>query len=62
MKFSEKQLWAFVNRAETHEEINEATDFIEGLDLPIALYDDLMMALAYKSRELYHIERTGRHV
>lgn len=54
-RFSEKELWAFVNRADTHEKIQIASDFLTKLDyLDIDVYDEMMNALAYKSRELYH--------
>ena len=54
-RFSEKELWAFVNRADTHEKIQIASDFLTKLDyLDIDVYDNMMNALAYKSRELYH--------
>ena len=54
-RFSEKELWAFVNRADTHEKIQIADDFLSKLDyLDIDVYHDMMNALAYKSRELYH--------
>lgn len=54
-RFSEKELWAFVNRADTHEKIQIADDFLSKLDyLDIDVYNDMMDALAYKSRELYH--------
>lgn len=54
-RFSEKDLWAFVNRADTHEKIQIAADFITKLDyLDIDVYGDMMDALAFKSRELYH--------
>ena len=57
-RFTEKQLWDFVNRADTHERVEIAIDFLTHLDgLSIELYDDLMNALAYISRELYHEER-----
>lgn len=54
-KFSEKQLWAFVNRANTHEKIRIAEDFLTNLEgLSVELYDELMVALSYISRELYN--------
>lgn len=54
-RFSEKELWAFVNRADTHEKIQIASDFLTKLEhLDVDVYDDMMNALAYKSRELYH--------
>ncbi len=54
-RFSEKELWAFVNRADTHEKIQIANDFLTKLDyLDVDVYDKMMNTLAYKSRELYH--------
>ena len=54
-KYTPKQLWAFVNRADTHEKIQIAEDFLTNLDgLSIELYDELMLALSYTSRELYN--------
>ena len=54
-KFTSKQLWAFVNRADTLEKIQIASDFLTKLDgLSIELYNDLMIALSFKSRELYN--------
>lgn len=50
-----EELWAFVNRAETHEQIRQADAFLSKLDyLDADTFDDMMDALAYKSRELYH--------
>lgn len=54
-KFTSNQLWAFVNRADTLEKIQIASDFLTNLDgLSIELYNDLMVALSFKSRELYN--------
>lgn len=57
-KFTDQQLWAFVNRADTHAKIEIAIDFLTHLEgLSIELYDELMNTLAYLSRELYRNER-----
>lgn len=54
-KFSEKQLWAFVSRIDSHEKVQIAIDFLTNLDgLSIDLYDDLMIAISQISRELYN--------
>lgn len=53
-RYTEKQLWEFVNRADSHEKIQTAISFLTKLDyLDIDVYDDMMNALAYTSRELY---------
>ena len=55
-RYTEQELWAFVNRADTHEKIQIADKFLTKLDyLSIETYDAMMDALAYKSRELYHM-------
>lgn len=57
-KYTESELYAFISRADTHEKITVAEDFITKLDyLSIDTYDDMMNALAYLRRELYHQER-----
>lgn len=54
-KFTETELWSFVNRANSIDKIQIASDFISKLDyLNIDVYHDMMNALAFKSRELYH--------
>ena len=54
-KFTESELYAFISRADTHEKVEIARAFITKLDyLDIDVYDDMMSALAYISRELYH--------
>lgn len=54
-KYSEKQLWAFVSRADTHDRVRIADEFLTNLSgLDVELYNELMDALAYISRELYH--------
>ena len=49
-----RQCWILVNRAETREQIEIAKQWIEKAYITLEEYDELMMALAYKSRELYH--------
>jgi len=57
-RFTDKQLWDFVNRVDSHERVQIAADFLTNLEgLSVELYDDLMQTLAYISRELYHEER-----
>lgn len=54
-RFTESQLWDFVSRVDTHERVEIAQNFLTHLDgLSIELYNDLMNALAYISRELYN--------
>ena len=53
-QYSENELWAFVNRADTHEKVEIAADFITSLDyLDMDVYEEMMDALAFISRELY---------
>ena len=57
-KYSAQELYAFVGRADTHEKVNTAIKFIDKLDyIDNELYDGLMSALAFTSRELYHEDR-----
>lgn len=57
-KFTDRQLWDLVNRANTHERVQRAEEFLTHLDgLSVELYNELMMTLAFISRELYHNER-----
>ena len=59
-RYTEKELWAFVNRADTHERIQTAADFLAKQDyLDVDVFDDMMDALAFMSRELYRLE-SGR--
>ena len=52
--YSNTELWAFVNRAETIDQLHVAADFITKLEyLDIDTYCEMMDALAYKERE-YH--------
>lgn len=56
--YTAKDLWAFVNRAETIDQITTAEEFLRKANIKILnedldLFDDLMNALAYKSREHY---------
>lgn len=57
MRYTEQELWDIVNGADTREKIADAEKLITGLNIDIDLYDELMNALAYLSRELY---REGR--
>ena len=53
-RFSEMQLWGLVNRADTHEKIEIAIDFITKQEyLSVDVFDEMMDALAFQSRELY---------
>ncbi len=57
-RYSASELYAFVGRADTHEKVSIAIDFIGKLDyIDNELYDGLMNSLAYTSRELYHEDR-----
>ena len=57
-KYTQAELMAFVNRADTHEKVATAEAFIKKLTyVSNDDYDDLMNALAYISRELYHMDR-----
>lgn len=59
-KRTEKELYDFVYRADTHEKIAVAEKWLRAQEWRnIDLFDDLMMALAYQSRELCAIERFG---
>ena len=54
-RHSENEIWAFINRADTHEKIEIAFDFIAKQEyLDDDVMDDMCNALAFKSRELYH--------
>ena len=53
-KHSENELWAFINRADTHEKIDIAFKFISKQEyLDDDVMDDMCDALAFKSREMY---------
>ena len=46
-RYTEQELWAFVNRADTHEKIQIADKFLTKLDyLSVETYDAMMDALA----------------
>lgn len=49
-----RQCWKMVNRADTHEKIAIAEQWLLNASITNEEYDDLMNALAYKSRELYN--------
>ena len=60
-RYSEQELRAFVSRADTHEKVEIAINFITKLSyIGNELYDELMNDLAYISRELYHQDRYER--
>ena len=60
-QYSAQELRAFVGRADTHEKVSIAIDFIGKLSyVDNELYDELMNSLAYISRELYHQDRYER--
>ena len=48
------QCWRMVNRADTHEKIRIAEQWLLQANITNAEYDDLMEALSYTSRELYN--------
>lgn len=55
-KYTVSDLWAFVNRADTMDQVKTAIDYLERNfpnDGDLDLYDDLMRTLTYKLRELY---------
>lgn len=56
-RFTEKELQAFISRADTREKVEIAIEFIRKLDIDNDLYDNLMTGLAYISRELRYQER-----
>ena len=57
-RFTEQELWAFVNRAETIDQIHTADAFLAKLDyLDIDVYCEMMDALAYKEREYHRAQR-----
>ena len=57
-RFTEKELWDFVNRAESIEQIHTADNFLSKLDyLDIDVYCEMMDALAYKEREYHRARR-----
>lgn len=49
-----RQCWKMVNRADTREKISIAEQWLLKASITNDEYDDLMSALAYKSRELYN--------
>lgn len=53
-KYAVSDLWDFVNRAETLDEIKTAIAYLEqNFRGDVDLYDDLMNSLCYKLREVY---------
>lgn len=56
-RYTNQELMRFVSRADTLEKVRTAEAFIRKLTyISNETYDDLMMALAYTSRELYRME------
>ena len=56
-KHSENELWAFINRADSHEKIQIAFDFITKQEyLDDDVMDDMCNALAFMSRDMYHAQ------
>lgn len=51
-----QELWDIVNAANTIDEIEDAIVKIKATDVGNETYDELMNALAYKSREAYRRE------
>ena len=53
-RYSENELWAFINRIDSHEKVEIAADFITKQEyLDIDTYNDMMDAIAFISRDLY---------
>lgn len=48
------QCWKMVNRADTHEKIRIAEQWLLKANITVDEFDDLMMALSQISRELYN--------
>ena len=57
-----QSLWDIVNAAETLDELADAEAKVNASDVSNEEYDELMNALAYKSREAYHILAKGELV
>lgn len=53
MKYTEKELFAFVYRADTPSKIAQAEKWLKAHITDNDLFDALMMTLAYQSREYY---------
>lgn len=53
-----KRLWALVNNAQTHHDIRMAETAIGESDVDNETFDELMKALAFKSREIYEAGET----
>ena len=54
MRYTEKELYDFVYRADTFEKIAQAEEWLRKSDIDSDLFDDLMMALVWQERELRH--------
>ena len=59
MAWTEKDLWAFVYRADTHEKITIAERWLRDhfSIINLELWENLMTYLAMSSQELCHIEQ-----
>lgn len=54
-KRREQQLWDMISRIDSHEKVQIAIAFLDKQDdLDFDTYDDMMNAIAFISRELYH--------
>ncbi len=49
-----EQCWEMVNRCDSHEKIAIAEKWLMAANITIEQFDELMISLAYLSRELYH--------
>lgn len=49
-----EQCWEMVNSCDSHEKIAIAIKWLQVANITIEEYDELMGALAFTSRELYH--------
>lgn len=53
-RFTNQELWKFISRADTHEKVQTAEQFIAKLDyLDFDTWNDMMIALSQINRELY---------
>ena len=57
-----EKAWEMVNNAESRNDITKAEAFIRANIKDNDEFDELMMALSFKSRELYRHSRVCRHV
>lgn len=61
MKYTEKQLYAFVWRADTHKKIAEAEEWLKKHLTDNDLFDDLMIVLSQQNRELSAAEASRKY-